>query len=240
VQLTLPGILGVCSACVVACGQPTNLQDLFKRSDYRLSMRDRLRLEESAPIIVLGRVLDLKQIGQPHASRGDRRILVQLTTIKIDVEEVIKGEIRPDQMEFDIFTYSDRNRVDLGVPRYIPTLGQRRIYFLKGAGNKYRSIGDVTNYNLPVRSGSHQKGFCNGEIPGCCIAELLLTPGPDAEVDSFAALLYEDEYAASVLCSQSTALELVRHLRQSPDARIANAAQDLIRALPRGVLEPVH
>jgi len=133
-----------------------------------------------------------------------------------------------------MFTYSDKNRVDLGVPRYVAMVGQRRIYFLRRAGGRYRSVGDVTRYNLPVQSGHHEKAFCKGKSPGCCAAELLLTPGHDVDVASFAAHLYDEaEYPASVLCSQSAATALVRRLLQNPDGGIREAAQGLFEMLPR-------
>src|SRR5580700_7128687 len=112
-----------------ACAQ--DQKDFFRMLDYRLPFDQRLRFEVGAPIIVLGRVLELSNIGLPQRSQGDPRILVQLTRLTIDVEEVIKGAIRTNPTEFDLFTYSSENQIDLGVPRYIPMVGQRRIYFLR-------------------------------------------------------------------------------------------------------------
>jgi hypothetical protein len=230
-QLMLRASLATAVGCLLACGQYSTSRDLFNQSDYSLTMRDRLRFEMQAPVIVSGRVVDVKEIGLPQLSSGDRRILVQLTRIRIAVEQKIKREAAGSEMEFDVFTYSNRNKGDLGVPRYIPMVGQRRIYFLKKVRGRYRSVGDVTNYNLPVRSGFHDKAICSGMSAGCCIAQVLLTPGQDVDVESFSTLLYEAEYAASVCCSRSGAVALVRQLLENPDSRITEAARGLLDAL---------
>jgi hypothetical protein len=212
-----------------ACAQ--DQKDFFRMSDYRLPFDQRLRFEVGAPIIVLGRVLEFSNIGQPQRSQGDPRILVQLTRLTVDVEEVIKGAIRTDPTKFDLFTYSNENKVDLGVPRYIPAVGQHRIYFLRPSQNTYRSVGDVTNYNLAVQSGTHEKGFCKGKQPGCCIAELLLAPGQGLDVGPFVAHLYEAEATASTLCSPAAAERLVTQLSQNPKKEISDGAQALLEAL---------
>jgi hypothetical protein len=212
-----------------ACAQ--DQKDFFRMSDYRLPFDQRLRFEVGAPIIVLGRVLELSNIGLPQRSQGDPRILVQLTRLTIDVEEVIKGAIRTNPTEFDLFTYSSENQIDLGVPRYIPMVGQRRIYFLRPSQNTYRSVGDVTKYNLVVPSGTHERGFCKGKNPGCCIAEMLLVPGQGIDVGAFVANVYEAEYTASTLCSPAAAERLVTQLSQNPNKQISDGAQALLEAL---------
>jgi hypothetical protein len=85
-------------------------------------------------------------------------------------------------LEFYFFAFSPDNQVDLGIPRYVPEVGQRRVYFLSPWENTFRSVGDVTDYSLPVRTGSPSRQSCNDQEPGCCIAEVLLTPKPDAEI----------------------------------------------------------
>jgi hypothetical protein len=225
--LTVVAMAGLLGSSTTAQGQ----RDFFRKSDYRLPFDQRLRFEVGAPIIVLGRVTEVNHIGKPKRSQGDPRILVQLTRLTVDVEEVIKGTVRANTTEIDLFTYSSENKLDLGVPRYIPTVGQLRIYFLRPLQNAYRSVGDVTNYNLSVQSGSHEKGFCKGKNPGCCIAEILLTPGQNLDVESFVAHLYDAEYAANTLCSPSVSHDLLVQLSQNPNKQIADAAQDLLEAL---------
>lgn len=224
------GVLaGIAVAGSVGCRHAADLQDQFRKSDYHLPFDERLRLEESAPIIVIGHVAEVNDVGQPRRSPGDPRIKTQLTRIKIDVEEVIKGDVRSNPMEFYYFTFSPAaSELDLGVPRYLPDVGQRRIYFLKPSNGIYRSVGDVTDYTLRVSSGSHKKGFCKGKSPGCCIAETLLVPQQDLDTKWFVADLIQAEYAAGVLCSQRAARDLMQKLAQSLDKEIADGARQVI------------
>jgi hypothetical protein len=222
--VTIAGLLGSSTTA-------QDQRDFFRKSDYRLPFDQRLRFEVGAPIIVLGRVIEVNPIGDPKRSQGDPRILVQLTRLTIYVEEVIKGTIRTNPAEINLFTYSSENKLDLGVPRYIPAVGQLRIYFLRPLQNGYRSVGDVTNYNLSVQSGTHEKGFCKGKKPGCCIAAILLIPGQSLDVETFVAHLYDAEYAANTLCSPSAAHDLLVQLSENPNRQIADGAQELLKAL---------
>jgi hypothetical protein len=225
-------LAGIALSSLVGCTHAANLQDQFKMSDYRLSFNERLRIEAAAPIIVLGKVLAVSNVGTSQRSPGDPRIKTQLTQIRIDVEEVIKGKVRSNPMEFYFFAYSSENEVDLGVPRYVPEIGQYRIYFLKPWEDTYRSVGDVTNYNLPVNSGTHARGFCQGKESGCCIAEILLVPGPDIDVKGFLQDLGPSSaYAAGVLCSPRRAQELIKQLTQNSDTRIGDGATDIMSML---------
>ena len=217
---------------LTGCTHAADLQDQFRMSDYRLSFDERLRIEEAAPIIVLGNVLAVSNVGGPRKSLGDPRLKTQLTQIRIDVEETIKGSVRSNPMEFYFFAYSRENEVDLGVPRYVPEVGQQRIYFLKPWEDTYRSVGDVTNYTLPVRSGAHARGFCQSKEPGCCIAEILLVPAQDIDVEWFVHDLGPySAYAAGVLCSPRKAQDLLKELAQNPDTRIADSAIDIMSML---------
>ncbi|HWZ31370.1 MAG TPA: hypothetical protein VNX18_08560 [Bryobacteraceae bacterium] len=211
-------------------------RDFFTLADYRLPFDERLRLELAAPIIILGRVLQVTDVGRPQKSYGDPRILVQLTRMRVDVEEIVKGRVDANPTDFYVFTYSLQNTIDLGVPRYIPNIGQHRIYFLKYLNGVYRNVGDVTNYNLRVTSGQHPKGFCAGKAPGRCIAELLLTPAKGLDASEFADDLYTSEYVASAFSSSVIAHNLVQQLANHPDSRVADAAAELLAGEARGVV----
>jgi hypothetical protein len=121
VMRVLAGVAVATMLGLSAC--PQDQKDFFRMSDYRLPFDERLRFEVGAPVIVLGRVLAVTNIGRPKRSQGDPRILVQLTRLTVDVEEVIKGTIPTNPTEFDLFAYSSENNLNLGVPRYIPTVG---------------------------------------------------------------------------------------------------------------------
>lgn len=219
--ITLTGLVGYTHAA--------DLRDQLRMSDYHLPFDQRLRFEMGAPIIVLGHVLEVKEIGPPKGSSADPRIKTQLTQIKIDIEEVIKGALISNPIEFYYFTFSpSASEVDLGVPRYLPDVGQRRIYFLKLVNGSYRSVGDITDYTLRVSSGSRTRGFCKGTPPGCCIAEILLMPQQDLDTAWFVLDLIQSEYVAEKLCSRRTAQDLMQKLIQHPDQRISDRARQVI------------
>lgn len=214
---------------LVAFTQADDLRDQFRVSDTQLPFDQRLRFEATAPIIVLGHVLENREIGRPRPSTADRRINVQLTRLKVDVEEVIRGNVRSNPLEFYYFTYSPAaSEIDLGAPRYLPSVGQERVYFLKPFGDSYRSIGDVTDYTLRVSSGSHSTGFCAAKSPGWCIAEMLLIPQQNVDPRRFIGDLIESEYASEVLCSRRAAQDLVQRLTHNPDQRISGAAREVM------------
>jgi hypothetical protein len=155
-------------------------------------------------------------------------VKTQQTQIRIEVEQVLKGAIRGNYLEFSYFTYSPTNVTDLGVPSYIPDVGQRRIYFLKYVDNLYRSIGDVTDYTLRVSSGLHAREYCGGEQPGCCLAELLLIPTViEFNQERFKADLTQSAYVAHVLCSQKDR-GLLEELTKSSDQQLAARAREII------------
>jgi len=101
------GVLaGIVLASLPGCTRAAELQDQFRK-----------------PIIVLGHVTEVNEVGPPKRSSGDRRIKTQLNKIKINVEEVIKGDVRADEIEFYYFVFSQAaNDMDLGVPRFCRVL----------------------------------------------------------------------------------------------------------------------
>jgi hypothetical protein len=210
-----------------------DLQDTFNITEFRLPLDKRLRVESAAPLIVLGQVLEFSDIGPPQRSPGDARIRTQLTRLKIHVEVPIKGGAVTDPLVFYYFTYSSKNNTSLGVPVYIPHVGQRRIYFLRRWEDTYRSVGDVTDYTLPVDSGVHKGYFCRGKQPGCCIAELRLRPGESMDDLRFMAGLYSAAYDAKVLCGAATARDLLRQLTEGPATPISDRARE-VRAMIGG------
>ncbi len=212
----------------LACGPAAELRDGVQPSDYRLSFQQRLRFEISAPIIVVGRVTDVQAVGRPNRSRGDPRIKTQLCKIRILVELVIKGSLQEREIGFYYFVYSSENDVDLGVPRYLPSVGQRRVYFLRRWNSDYRSVGDVLDYTVQVRSGFHPYTFCRNEQAGCCMAELLLTPGQDMDPRSFVAGLVTAKATADLLCSTDQTRHLLEQLAENPDLLIADSARDVM------------
>jgi hypothetical protein len=222
-------ILSSLLAALIGCAQQLDLADQFRRADLHQPFEQRLRSELTAPLIVLGRVVSSNEVGAPRPSAGASVIKVQLTRIRIVVEEVVKGTVADNAIDFYYFVYSpDASAVDLGVPRYLPAVNQHRLFFLKKVRGVYRSVGDVTDYTLRVSSGTFHRGFCQGKLPGCCIAEILLSPQEDVNADLFVSDLVNAEYCARVLCTPQTARNLLQQLANGSVERIAARAREVI------------
>jgi hypothetical protein len=202
------------------------------KEDLRITYEpfdQKLRFELTAPLIVLGDVQSVSEVGHARPSAVEPRIGVQLTRVTIRVEEIIKGPLRTDELSFLYYKFSpEASRVDLGKPRYSPRSGQRRIFFLKPSGEMYRSIADVIDYTLRVSSGTHGRGFCSGKSPGRCIAELLIIPQRDVDIEQFAGDLVDSEYIAEVLCSRTAAENFLRALMVYPDRRVSERAREVL------------
>ena len=93
-------LIGILLCGFVGCSRADEIHDQFHTSDYTLPFYKRLRIEKAAPIIVLGRVISVTNVGGPKKSPGDSRIKTQLTRIRIDVEETIKGSVGLGPIEF--------------------------------------------------------------------------------------------------------------------------------------------
>jgi hypothetical protein len=228
IRLALLLVLGE----LFGCAHGEQLRDQFTTHELTIPFKELLQQEAVAPVIVLGTVTSVTPMGGPQRSAGEPRILTELTQINIDVEIPIRGGTGTGPMSFYYFKYSSENRVELGRPTYVPEIGQRRIYFLKPWDRTYRTIGDVIPYNLPVRSGRHNRQICRGKQAGCCIAEILLTVEEDASAVAFVNELGSlTAYAAGELCSPGRAQELLQQLISNPDERVAHAASDIMTVL---------
>lgn len=215
------------------CGSTVDLRDEFGKGDWHLPFDRRLHFEAGAPLIVLGRVVNVSGIRDPKPSRVDPRVKVRLARIRVEVENLIKGAYSKPYLDFYYYLYSpDQSSIDLGTTRYLPSVGQRRIYFLKRSDGVLRSVGDVTDYTLRVSTGRHSPDFCGGTNPGCCIAELLLSPGRDVDIQSFVVDLDKYAYVARTLCSERRAKELLSALARNQERRISRRAADVLAADP--------
>lgn len=218
----------VLSVEVGGCSRLPQLADSFNKTQYRLSFEQKLLTELAAPLIVLGRITAFREIGSPKHSPGDYRIKTQLLAIDIDIEQVIKGSVRSDSITLHYFIYSSTNTVELGMQRYIPRVGQRSIFFVKTERNLYRSFGDVTDYTVLVRTGSHKGKHCHTESIGCCIAKLLLLPRQDFDALAFTEELASSVEVARLACSASYAKAMTEQLSRSADPSVAQRATSIL------------
>lgn len=221
------GVVAAHAVLVVGCSEQPALSDLFRPSDYQDPPGKDLTYVLRAPIVVLGMVTTVRAVGEPKPARERPSVFVQLTRITIQTEMILKGGLQEGSLSFYYF----RSPAALGgAPGYSPAEGQRRLFFLEQSNGIYRSVGDVTDYTLAVRSGFHEPAFCTSESVGCCIAKLLMVPGRGCDSVDFALELYHGVHASNLLCSRAATLQLLHDLANGPDGTIALRARDLLRA----------
>lgn len=230
-KLKWSGVLAVHAVLLVGCTQAPTLLDLFRASDYQDPPGRGLAYVLKAPIVVLGVVTGAHAVGRPKPAREDPRLLVQLTRITIQTEMVIKGGLKVGSLSFYYYTFSRQNRLDLGIHYYVPTVGERRLFFLEQSNDIYRSVGDVTDYTLAVRSGLHDRAVCASESLGCCVAKLLMTPGQGYDSEAFALGLHYSVHVSNLLCSRAVTRQLLNNLdARSNDGTIIWRARELLRS----------
>lgn len=219
--------IGQISLISIGCTRAPDLPDLFQMSGRGKSFD----VELAAPVVVVGFVERSDEVGHPRRSRGDQRLGVQLTRVRIRVEQVLRGAIAQSALTFYYYAFSPSGEVGPpgGAKLYSSYPGKRYIFFLQSFPGGYRSVGDVTDYALLVSSGRHGEDFCRGELVGCCIARILLVPGEGYDAQAFARELTWNAYPTKVMCSQERALDLVQNLEHSPDPLISQAATETLR-----------
>jgi hypothetical protein len=196
---------------------------------FKIPPGSSLRFVREAPIVLVGKVAGVRTVGRPRLAEQDTRILIQLTRISLNVENVVRGQLQGNDLEFYAYTYSDQNTTDFGPGRFIPTTGTRRMFFLTQFSRGYRSVGDVIDYTLQVASGRHGQDFCQGDSFEDCIAKLLLVPGTGFDSEAFAIGLRKASSTAQQIGSEDLALRLLDQLSHGPDQKIAAAAQRVLR-----------
>jgi hypothetical protein len=178
--------------------------------------------------VVVGSVTAVQEIGRARGATQDRELLIQLTLISLNVETVIRGDIPSGKFDFHYYTFSNQNRIDLA-RRFEPRVGDRRVFFIQAFNGGHRSVGDVTDYTIAVKSGFHSRDFCLGEPLGNCISRILLTPGKVYDSEAYALNLRKATSTAELIGSGELAFQLLQQLSKSTDPKVAAAAQRVLR-----------
>lgn len=213
---------------LISSGCGPNIPDTFLSADFQQLPLRAVQRELEAPLVVVGRISDIKTRGNPRRSVGDPKILVQMNESLLEIEGVLKASVPASRLRFYYFTYSRRNERYLGVRGYEPVKGERRILFLTAVNGGYRLIGDVLDYTIRIDSGYHQIGPCDARVLGRCVAELLLTPGLGYDPLLFADRLAGILSLAKMFWPDAGVLELLAALAKNQDFRIAREASALL------------
>lgn len=212
----------------LGCLPSVDLPDLFRVADFQDPPGVRLNYIRSAPVVAVGTVTAAKPIGKERRASQDNRIMIQLTRISLRVENVLRGRVDEGDVDFYYYTFAAHNKMDLGVAHYLPVKGERRVFFLKPFNSSYRSVGDVTDYTIPVLSGQHNSDICRSDSFGECLAKILLTPGTGYNYESFAATLRKSAYIAEMASSKGFAYQLLQDLARNQNETISIRAASIL------------
>lgn len=221
----------VLTTVLLVCCEPTlHFDDVFDRKD--INERPPLSAMMRAPIIMVGRVVSVSQIGGVRSSNAAPEIKVELVYVTVRVENVLKGRLSQRQIGYYYFQYSAWTRVNIGVFMYRPEQGDHRIFFLREEAGVLRCVKDVTDYTLRLYTGSHAASPPSSSLPlGEKIGHILLTPGRGTREDVFARYLDDAFVTVSVITSRSVALALLDPLLNSDSDAVRKSARSIVQAI---------
>ena len=180
-----------------------------------------------APNIAIVTITDARRAG-PDIEVTPGKFVVHLVQVNAQVENVLKGDLTPGTARFYFFTNSLIANVGYTTPLSWFEPGYRYAVFLRDDGGVFRTMADLTEPNIPIRSGRHAAypstvADLLRRDPGAAIAALALSPSVDHE-KGFATGI-EDTYARLLLIASSRKLAgLLRQLLTNPDREIREQA----------------
>jgi len=184
-------------------------------------------LPRRSPIIVVGKVVEVKVVGPEVRTSDEHRYPLRLQRVTIQAENVLKGEARIGEMIFYRYAWSPDHAM-VG-PWGIFGPGQRGAFFLVRKDGVLRSIVDLYPTHIEVWSGEHAGYKPRPEhSPQESIAELLLTPGPDARPEAFSQTLYIASSMSMELIGDAGTLQLMKRLLASEVLLIRQRACSVI------------
>lgn len=212
---------------LVACGRAENCP----AAQFEMSGLDRpinINTLAQAPLVLVAMVTEVRAIGAPQKVDRLPRMLIECAEITANVEGVLRGEFSAQSVKFFYYTLSKYSALDLGPPKYIPIVGQRRIFFLRFEGNLIRSIGDVRDYTLRVFSGYHNIPDLNSLPFGQKVAVVLLTPGQRYNSVELARTLGDGVFVSDQLNSVKYTDMLLKSLLSVQSGEINRTVSQLI------------
>jgi hypothetical protein len=172
--------------------------------------------------------------GKNSIQRGELSIGVQLHELDVDVENIIRGDIRQAKVRVYRYGFFDGQVPgNMPVDNLLP--GERRILFLLPHGRDFRMIEDVVAGSLIVASGRHHQ-MSKGKAVSEQIAEMLVLPGDDFDENAYARTL-EVQVSSQVYALvglRRTVLLLGQVISQGPKAVSAQACMSLYKLYPFG------
>ena len=220
--------------CSTGCSETySTVPILMDECDLHQLIANRLSKMADATVVLLGAITHVDDLGQSRKTPIRSAIRVQLTQVTVQVEQIVRGSLSSDRIQFYFFRYADDNRTALTPGGYTPRIGERRLLFLRAEEGGLRAVGDVMDYTIRVWSGRPTSGLCEAQSPGCCIARVLLSPGEGFQPEAFARHLPDSVYYAQQFCSSGRVRMLVKRLAAYRDSILARSASEVLREQTR-------
>ena len=191
---------------------------------------------DSATIVVLASVQHNQTVAKRVRTLHYPNVYLDLHSVRCRIENALKGGLTEPEFRFFYFgdgNYPDSKPYPASKSRFQAKPGSRYLFFLTRENGLLRSIGDVGDYSTLVLSGSHSDIPTKDVELGLLITELLLTPGPGADLPGMAARLSEYSWTADLWGSRPVTVRLLRSLLSGTEP-LRSAACGVLQSRYRG------
>jgi len=189
-----------------------------------------------APIIVVGKIRAVRDIGPARRSRKAPHHLIGPVEITVAVENALKGTVTESTIR--VFGFRWREEYVRGGGPFSPYPGDRCLFLLRQGAVRLRLLldGPEGSYALRVYSGEH--GHLDpgvSAVPGRAIPTVLLTLGSGADLAGFRGYLVSYAHLSMIVSNDHQwVVSLLKPLTQHPDAYVRAAAEASIEAIEKG------
>lgn len=158
---------------------------------------------------------------KPDYAMTPGRLVLRLVAVDATVENVIQGELPEKPIRFYFFTNSVASGSVYPIVRTWFHPGSRYVVFLRDDGGILRTMADLTEPNIRIRSGRHNTlplslDDAPRRDPGAVIATAALTPSAD-HVEGFAEGMADTYGRLGLIVPDGYIARLLRALLANPD-----------------------
>lgn len=188
-----------------------------------------------APIIVVGTITTIRDIGPARRSRKDSHPLIGPVEITVSVENVLKGAVARSAIQ--VFGFRWREQYVRG-GLFAPYPGDRCLFLLRRDSGRLRLLVDSPEGSLAVfvYSGEHRdlEPRAYGDA-GRAMAALLLTLGPGADLAGFRGyIIYYAKISMAASGDAQWVISLLKPLTMNADEIVRASAGAAIEAIDSG------
>jgi len=217
-------LLCILAAQTLLCAQPPRLQPRVILPGEGVGSQFWLL----APDIAIVTVSQAERLGPSIEVTPSQNLSVQMVMIDAEVEIVIQGDLATGPLRFYFFTNTLTPDVGYTTPLSWFDPGKRYVVFLRQDGGVLRTMADLTEPNIRIRSG-HRVTLPMPPLrpsrndPATVIASVALTPAADYEKD-FASSIEDTFGRLLIITNPGKIAPFLRELLAHPDPAIRQRA----------------